>query len=344
MTPELIPVAELREAVVRILENHGVPAGDAEIVADATIDADLDGRPSHGVARVPIYVDKLEHGGIEAAARTEIVHEAGSAVVFDGNAGFGQVALTVAMGAALERSRRNGIACAAIRNTNNPGMLASYGRSAAADGQIGIVTCNATPAMPLPGGATAQLGTNPVCIALPSQARAEPVLDMATSVAAKGAIRDLGRQGLPIPEGWAVDSLGQPTTDPAAALDGLLLPAGGAKGAGLALMIDLLAGLLSGGAVGGEIRGLHDPGPSDIAALIITIDPRAFGQGDNFQRRLVARLAGIRTGPAAPDVTEVLVPGDRGWRNRQRALVAGVPVPAKVWAGIRELAGRPPAG
>jgi len=341
VTNALVPAAELRVAVVRILQSHGVSPDDAAIVADVTIDADLDGRPSHGVGRVPTFVEKLQSHGIEARATTELVWRFGSIAVFDGHGGFGQVTLTIAMRTALEASRANGIGCVVVRNTNNPGMLASYGRQAAADGQIGIVACNATPAMPLPGAATAQLGTNPICIALPSLDRAEPLLDMATSVAAKGAIRDMGRRGLAIPVGWAVDPDGRPTTDAGAALAGLLLPAGGAKGAGLALVIDLLAGLLSGGAIGGQVRGLHDPGPSDIAAFLITLDPAAFGQADAFHRRLAERLDDLRAGPAAPDTAEVLVPGDRSWRDRERHLAAGVPVPEPLWSSLRELAGLP---
>lgn len=334
----IVPVEELRAAVMRILVHRGVADADARIVADVTIDADLDGRPSHGVARLPAYIEKLEQGGIVGDASTDVILEAGAVFVLDGHDGFGQVALVQATRMALERSRRFGIACGTVRNTNNPGMLAAYGRIAAEDGQIAIVACNAAPAMPPHGGTVAMLGTNPLCIALPLGTAPGPLLDMATSAAAKGAIRDAGRKGLPIPADWALDRSGQPTTDPAAALEGLLLPSGGAKGAGLAMMVDLLSGLLSGGSVGTEVRGLHDPASSGIAAIVITIDPAAFGPADTFERRLGAYMDAVRAVPPGAGVAEVLVPGDRASQARQRHVRDGVPLPPKLWTELRGLA------
>jgi LDH2 family malate/lactate/ureidoglycolate dehydrogenase len=329
----------LRELVTRILVARGVPDGDAQVVATITVDADLDGRASHGVARVPAFVEKLEHGGIDASAITEITNDHGAVFTIDGHAGFGQVALEAATRLALERSRQFGIACGTVRNTNNPGMLAAYGRMAIADHQIAIVACNAAPAMPPHGGTVAMLGTNPLCIALPVREGPPPLLDMATTAAAKGVIRDAARKGLPIPEGWALGPDGAPTTDPVVGLEGLLLPAGGAKGYGLALMIDLLAGLLSGGGVGEDIRGLHDQRPSGVSAIVITLDPAAFLSVDEFEGRLAGYLDAIRAVPPGPGVAEVMIPGDRAWRARERGMAEGMPVPAKLWDELLGLAG-----
>jgi LDH2 family malate/lactate/ureidoglycolate dehydrogenase len=329
----------LRDLITRILVARGVPKNDADIVAGITVDADLDGRGSHGVARVPAFVEKLDHGGIDAHAAVEIVNDRGAVFTIDGHAGFGQVALAAATRLSLERSRQFGIACGTVRNTNNPGMLAAYGRMAIADHQIAIVACNAAPAMPPHGGTVAMLGTNPLCIALPVREGPPPLLDMATTAAAKGVIRDAARKGLPIPADWALGPDGAPTTDPVAGLEGLLLPAGGAKGYGLALMIDLLAGLLSGGGAGHDVRGLHDQGPSGVSAIVITLDPSAFLSLDEFEGRLAGYLAAIRAVPPGPGIAEVMVPGDRAWRARERGLAEGVPVPAKLWEELGGLAG-----
>jgi LDH2 family malate/lactate/ureidoglycolate dehydrogenase len=338
-----VAVADLRTTITDLLVLRGVPRADATVVADVSIDADLDGRASHGVARIPTFVHKLEQGGIVPDGSPTLVHDHGAIFVLDGRDGFGQVALHLAMTLSLERSRQYGIAYGAVRNTNNPGMLGSYGRMAAERGQIAILGCNAAPAMPPPGGAAPSLGTNPLCIALPASRGAPPLLDMATSAASKGAIRAAGRRGDEIPVGWAVDGDGAPTTDPTAAFEGMLLPAGGIKGAGLALMIELLSGLLADGSVGDEVRALHDPGPSRASAFVITIDPAAFGSTQRFDERLLERLAAVHAIAPARGATEVLVPGDRSWRSRQQHLATGVPIPDALWAELQDLAAAAPA-
>lgn len=336
--PRVVPADELRAQVTRILVRRGVAQPDAEVVAAVTVDADLDGRATHGVARIPAFVEKLEQGGIVAGAAAEVVRESGSTFVIDGHDGFGQVALMRATRMALERSRGEGVAMGSVRNTNNPGMLAAYGRVAIDDGQIAILGCNAAPAMPPPGGAVAMLGTNPLCIAIPARDGASPLLDMATSAASKGAIRDASRRGQPIPRDWAVDRTGAPTTDPDAALDGLLLPAGGVKGAGLSMMVDLLAGLLAGGASGAQVRGLHGSKPSRVSAFVLTIDPAAFGLRDAFDDSLRDYLAAIHATDAAPGVAEVLVPGDRAWRARVRGMRDGLAIGDALWRELEALA------
>jgi LDH2 family malate/lactate/ureidoglycolate dehydrogenase len=333
-----IAIDDLRDTVVAGLVASGARPDDARTVAEITIDADLDGRASHGVARIPAFLAKLKHGGIDPVAVPTVDHDNGVVFGIDGRAGFGQVAVALATSMAIERAAKFGISCGTVRETNNPGMLGAYGRRAADAGQIAILACNATPAMPPHGGSAALLGTNPLCIAVPHLGGAAPILDMATSAAAKGAIRDASRKGLPIPPDWALDRVGLPTTDPVEALAGLLRPAGGAKGSGLALMIELLAGVLAGAATGPAVRGLHDPEPSRVGAIIITLAVEAFLPRAEFEERLDGYLGEVRAIPPAPGFHEVLVPGDRGWRDRQRNLVDGVSIPAALWADLQGLA------
>ncbi len=336
---ERVAHQELTGLVTAILAGRGVPESDARTVAELTVDADLCGRPSHGVARLPAFLAKLDQGGIDPRAVPEKLRDRGATFVIDGHDGFGQLAVCAAVRAALRRSERYGVAWGAIRNTNNPGMLLSYGRMAAQAGQIAVIACNAAPAMPPYGGAEPFLGTNPICLAIPGSAGPYPILDMATTASSKGAIRAAERSGTPLPPGWALAPDGSPTTDPVLALKGMLQPAGGAKGAGLSLMVDLLAGLVSGGAAGPEVRGLNTAEPSRIGGFVITLVPDAFTDREAIDQRLTGYLAALRAVRPARGVAEVLLPGERAWRTRQQHLAEGVPVPPEVLARLERLRG-----
>lgn len=332
-----VDYAELHAAVARALSTAGVPERDADIASRVIVEADACGRPSHGVARLPTYADMLRRGAIVATAAVEVLHDDDHTFGIDGHDGLGEVAVTVAVEMAIDRSTRSGIAMGLVRNINNPGMLAAYGMLAAQAGRILLLACNAAPAMAPHGGSQPWLGTNPLCIAIPRASGHPPILDMATSVAAKGVIRAAARDGRTIPIGWALDRDGQPTTDPAAALAGTLLPIGGAKGSGLALMIDLIAGVLAGSGSARTVLGLHDQGPSRAGALVIAVDPARFMAPSIFEAMLDAYLAELRAMPPAAGFEAVLVPGERAWRERDRSLAEGVPVTDTDWAALTAL-------
>ena len=339
--PKAIPYAELKELAVAALVRGGVRPDHAELIADSAVESDLGGRASHGVVRIAGYLAKAKQGGIDVHAEPAVLRDNGVVFQVDARNGFGQIALRLAVDMSVERSRKSGIACGTIRNLNNAGALGYFARVATAQGQIAILAGNATPAMPPPGGRTPTLGTNPLCIAIPVPAGSAPVLDMATSAASKGTIRLAARRGSPIPIDWALTAEGEQTTDAKAALEGLLLPFGGAKGYGVALMVEILSGVLSGSGVGEQVRPLNDLStPSNAGAVVITISPDAFMPREEFDRRLDALLTHIRSSRVASGFERVTVPGDRYWQERERRLRDGIDLPPDVHRELLELAGR----
>jgi LDH2 family malate/lactate/ureidoglycolate dehydrogenase len=338
--PRTIPFADLLQLATDALVRNGVAAAHAGLIAESAVESDLGGRTSHGVLRIAGYLAKAREGGIDIHAEPVVLQDNGSAFAIDARNGFGQLALRLAVVMAAERSRARGIACGTIRNLNNAGALGYFARLATAEGQIAIVAGNATPAMPPPGGRTPILGTNPLCIAVPAPGSA-PVLDMATTAASKGTIRLAARRGEAIPSDWALTAEGEPTTDAAAALEGLLLPFGGAKGFGIALMVEILSGVLSGAGVSAEVRPLgNTSAPSNAGGFVLTISPEAFMPRDEFDRRLAGLLETIRGSAPAKGFERVMVPGDRYWHDRERRLREGIEIGADVHRELLELAGR----
>ena len=339
--PRTIVYRDLKELTIAALTRSGVAPRHADLIAESAVDSDLGGRTSHGVVRIAGYLAKAERGGIDRTAEPTVLFDNGNIFGIDGRNGFGQLAFGLAVDMAIERSRARGIACGTIRNLNNAGALGYFARLATAAGQIALLGGNATPAMPPHGGRAARLGTNPLCIAIPAASGSAPVLDMATTAASKGSIRMAARRGVPIPSDWALTAEGEPTTDATAALEGLLLPFGGAKGYGLALMVEILSGVLSGAGVGGEVRGLADTrSPSNAGAFVITIAPDAFLPRAEFDHRLGALLDSIRSSAPAVGIDRVLVPGDRYWHERERRLRDGIELASDVYAELVSLAGR----
>lgn len=327
--------------VVDGLVRAGVPRSEAETIAASAVDADLGGRSSHGVVRIPVYLEKARRGGIDPRAGPAVVHDNGSVFAIDARDGFGQPALRLAVEMAVERARRTGIACGTVRRLNNAGALGWFARLATDAGQIAILAGNATPAMPAPGGRSPVLGTNPLCMAVPVTGGPAPVLDMATTASSKGSIRAALRRGVPIPSDWALSVKGAPTTDPKEALEGLLLPFGGAKGFGIALMVEILSGVLSGAGFGEGVRPLgHHDAPSNAGAVVITILPDAFMPRAEFDRRLGDLLRTIRGSTPGPGIERVRIPGDRYWSERERRLREGIEIPAELHRELLELAGR----
>jgi LDH2 family malate/lactate/ureidoglycolate dehydrogenase len=213
---------------------------------------------------------------------------------------------------AADRARAYGLAAVAVRNAFHFGAAGYWARLLAAGGLVGVAMCNTRPLMPAPGGAERLVGNNPLAIALPAAGRPPLVLDMALSASAMGKIRLAESAGKPIPEGWAVDADGRPTTDPATAIKGMLLPAAGPKGFGLAVMIDLLCGGLSAGAIGNEVQPLYgDPAkPYACAHLFIAVDPVRFGADAAFAGRVAAFADSIRRSKRAAGTARVYAPGD----------------------------------
>ncbi|MGC1824597.1 MAG: Ldh family oxidoreductase, partial [Pseudolabrys sp.] len=243
-----IAADQLSALVARLFTAAGVPDTGARTVAGALVDADLEGQSSHGVMLVEMYLDRIRKGSVSLKQAGEIVSDKGATVVLDAHNALGHLTGDQAIKIAVERARRFGAGLVAVRHGFHFGTARRFALKAADEDCIGIVMCNTRPLMPAPGGAERVVGNNPIAIAVPSDGPAPIVLDMATSEAAMGKIRMAEKAGEKIPGTWAVKADGSATTDPTEAISGMLLPASGPKGFGLAFLIDLLCGVLSGGA------------------------------------------------------------------------------------------------
>lgn len=335
----LIQAHDLTQSCIRLLEKAGVPRNQAETIAEIVVEADLRGVESHGLLRLPAYVHRVRAGLMTAVTELKTVRERGATVLLDAQSGFGQVAGVVAMSQAIDRARQHGVGVVAVRNANHFGIAAHYAMMALSHRMIGIVTANAAPSMAAWGGAAPVLGTNPICIAIPTGGGVDIVLDMASSVVARGKIRLAASKGQRIPLGWALDAEGGPTEDPQAALKGTVLPIGGPKGYGLALIVDVLSGVMTGADFGTRLTSVHDlKQHSSVGFVTQALDVTAFGDWDEFKHSVAILVSEVLSSPRAPGVSRVYLPGEIEWLKQQERLRSGVPVPQEVLEELRHLA------
>jgi LDH2 family malate/lactate/ureidoglycolate dehydrogenase len=311
----------LSEFVAQLFVAVGVPLSPARDVANGLIDADLEGLHSHGVMLVDMYIERLRQGSVSPAAAATVVSERQGAVVLDAGNALGHLTGAQAMSIAIEKARAFAAGIVPVRHGFHFGTAGKYAVQAAQAGCIGIAMCNTRPLMPAPGGAERVVGNNPIAIALPTDDAAPLLLDMATSEAAMGKIRMAEKAKASIPATWAVTASGEPTTDPAQAIAGMLLPSGGAKGFGLSFMIDLMCGLLSQGASGPAVQPLYGnfAVPYDCSHLFIAIDVSHFCDIASFKAQSAAAAARIRSGRRANGVERLFTPGEPEWNRRQNA-------------------------
>lgn len=320
--------ASIRAAVARALAARGVPPHVAEIEAEVMVEADLMGVPSHGVLMLPRLLAALDDGRATPAPDVRVVSERGAVCCVDADLGPGRYTSTLAMSHAVARARTHGVGLCALVRSTHWGRAHPYACQAAREGLIGLCATNAIPTLAAVGASRAVLGNNPIAIAAPrAQGRDPLVLDMAMSQAALGKVGTYLREGRDIPAGWGFTAGGDAATDAAAILSsGLLAPVGGHKGLGLAFMVELLTAALAGAPLGHEIvasdRSGLDPG---AAKLFVAIEIEAFGGQAAFVDRTETLLAFLHDAGAGQ-----LAPGERGWAERARNLVAGVPLHAAI--------------
>jgi len=330
----LYPPDALRRYTAHALAALDVPEPDAALVADSLVEAELEGQATHGLLRLPFLLDRLRAGLINPRPSFRVIGDRAAAALLDADNGLGPVAGMRATELAVSRAAAAGAGIVAVRRSNHVGALGFYLRRATAEGMVGLAFTNGPPAMSPPGGSTPYLGTNPIAAGFPTTG--DPVIvDMATSQVARGHILKAARVREPIPEGWAVDAEGQPTTDPQAAMGGRLLPLGGEKGFALALLVEVLSGVLAGAAVGPEVVGTFAPADreSNVGHCFLAIDPEALAPG------FAARMARV-----AADVRRLggRAPGDRRHAERARRLGEGVALPAQLVADLRDRVGAEP--
>jgi LDH2 family malate/lactate/ureidoglycolate dehydrogenase len=306
-------VGDLRRFAVALLQGAGVPAGPARSVADGLVAADVEGQPSHGLMLLTMYLDRIKGGSVSTAAQGRIVSDRDGSIVIDAENALGQVTSERAVALAIERAQEHGLAAIAVRNAFHFGAAGRWARMIAEAGSVGIALSNTRPLMPAPGGAERVVGNNPMAIAVPVAGSHPVVVDLALSAGVMGRIRLAEADGQSIPEGWASDADGVPTIDPTQAIRGMLLPAGGPKGFALAAMVDILAGGLSSGAIGNDVRPLYgDPTqPYRCAHLFVAIDIARFRPLAEFGAAIAQFSDGVRTSRPAPGAQAVRMPGDR---------------------------------
>jgi len=322
----------LENWVARLLRAHGADAVKAARVAAALVDADRCGHSSHGVRQLPYYVDQIEAGALLVDADPLVVDRRGGLVVLDGRRGFGQLAGEVATDLALEGAAGNSVSAVAVRNASHIGRLGAYTERIAERGMVGILLVNfqGGDQQVAPFGALERrLGNNPISIGVPGPA----VLDIALSVAAEGRIHQAHERGEPLPDGWVMDAAGRPSSDPAAYLaGGSLLPAGGHKGYGLIVLVEMVVGLLALGGMCGPAEQ-----PFSNAFVLVCIDPGEAGRAE-YRRQLPAFVEWVKSSRRLPGTAEILLPGELEARRRSEAETVHLDAPTTVVLG--ELARR----
>lgn len=332
----------LRAFATRCFEAVGVESVHAGQIADSLLLADLRGIASHGVTRIPIYTERLLRGVVNPRPRVSVLRDAGALALVSGDNGPGAVVSCFANSLAIRRAEEYGVAVVSVRDSNHNGICAAYSMQAARAGLIGIAATNAPKSMAVAGGREPLLGTNPISFAIP-RAGGEPlVLDMATSVVARGKIVEKAKRGESIPADWALDSGGRPTTDARAAETGVMLPFSGAKGSGLAIMIEILCGVLSGGRFGPQLNNLYTDfiNPQGIGHFFLIIDPSTLCDVDLFAGRVDALAGMIKASLRAAGVEEILLPGEPEARLEARSNALGVVLPDNVVSDLDETAAR----
>lgn len=326
----------------RALTTASVPAEDARLVAGSLVEADLRGVSSHGIQIVPRYVRALGLG-TNPRPQIETVVDAGALALLDGDCGMGQLPAVMGMNMAIERAREHGIAAVGVRNSNHVGALAYYGMMAVDRDMIGICSVNGPALMAPWGGVTETMGNNPLCIAVPAGSAYPIVLDMAVSTAARNKVRVAAAEGRKIPTDWALDSKGRPTDDPNEALEGLLAPVGGAKGFGLAVAMEALTSVLSGGLIGKDVprEALASADvyyPTRVSHYFQAIDVGRLTPIGEFKSGVDELARQVHESELAEGTDAVYMPGEIEFITKERRLRDGIPIPPGSLSGLDRIA------
>jgi LDH2 family malate/lactate/ureidoglycolate dehydrogenase len=305
------------------------------------LESDLAGADGHGVFRLPQYIRRIKAGGMEVRPRIAVQHGGPAAAVVDGGNGLGALVMKTAAETAIEKAREAGVAWVGVRNGNHAGAATVYARMPLPHDMIGLYLAvgNANHLPPW-GGIDMLLSTNPIAIAVPGLEEPPLVLDMATTVAAYGKVKVKAQRGEAMPEGWMIDREGCPLTDPRRADDGFLLPIGGYKGFGLALMFGLLAGTLNGAAFGKDVVDFNkdDATPTNTGQAIVALKIAAFGAVEDFKRRVDTAVRELRGSALLPGVEAIRLPGEQSHLRREERRRGGIPIPLPLRQSLDRLA------
>jgi LDH2 family malate/lactate/ureidoglycolate dehydrogenase len=338
---ETIPASRLHSLALGVLERVGMSPEDATAAADAMVWAEMRDLPMHGVSgKLAQCVRRIKSGVTAASVDFTPARETPSSIVLDAKNAWGQVVGTRAMSAAIAKARAQGVGVAIVRNSSSAAAMGYYTTLAIAERVVGIAITNGPPLMPPPGGTTRVVGNQGFALGAPASRHAPLIFDSALSRISTGEIHTAQERGLPLADGLMLDAQGRPTSDPVAALAGLYVPIGGHKGFGLALMWEVLTGVLSGGALFGPEVGAPDvfDRRQGVSHFFLALDPTVSMPYEIFVDRVDRLIDDVHASPPASGASEILVPGERGHRISEERRRDGVPIAAKRLAALRALA------
>jgi len=340
MTHATIQVRQLERYMTTTLQAVGLPDADAQTVARLMAEADLQGSDGHGVIRLPQYCKRILAGGVNTRPNIRVEQERAATALMHGDNGMGHLVMKRAAELAISKARQSGMAWVGSHFSNHAGPASLYARMALEHDMIGLYFAvgNANHLPPW-GGLSMLLSTNPIAAAIPAGEEAPIVLDMATTVAAYGKVKAKAQRGEMMPEGWMMDRLGQPLLDPKRSEEGFLLPIGGYKGYGLALVVGLLAGTLNGAAMGKDVIDFNQDVHSvtDTGQAIAIIDPAAFGEVSHFKQQVDVLIRDIRNSERIPGVDRIWLPGEQSQTRRATYLREGIPLPGALMQALDRL-------
>jgi len=339
--PLRVPAERLRQFAAGAFLAVGLPASDAEICAELMVRADLHGADGHGIFRLPQYIRRIKGGAVNVKPKVRIAREAAGMALVDGDNGMGHVVMSFATNTAIEKAKTTGVAWVGVNHSNHAGPASLYAAMPMEHDMIGLYLAvgNANHMAPW-GGIDLLLSTNPIAVAVPALEEKPVVLDMATTVAAYGKVKTAAQRGETMPEGWMIDHHGKPLTDPQRSGEGLLMPIGGYKGYGLALVFGLLAGTLNGAAMASETVDFNadDTTPTNTGHVIVAISIAAFGDVAEFKRRVDKVVREMRQSRRMPGVERIWLPGEQSRARFEERSQLGVPLPAPLRENLDKLA------
>ncbi len=331
----------LRDFAAAVYVRAGMRGQDAQLAADSLVQADLWGHQSHGVMRLSWYAARLEAGVCDPAATPELVPDAGAIAVIDGRDAMGQIGAARAAAEAVRRAKQHGIGAVGVRHSNHFGTAMYFTLMAAREGCVGFLSTNASPSMAPWGGRKKLVGNNPWSWAAPAGRHAPMVLDIANTGVARGKIYLARQKGVAIPEGWALTADGRPTTDPAEAVGGIILPMAQHKGYAVAVIMDMLSGVLTGSAFGPGVFGPYQQDHrSGAGHFMIALDIAKFQPLDAFNARMEEMIAGLKAVPLAEGFEEILYPGELEARSDAGNRRSGLALPHDTLTDLEKLADR----
>ena len=341
MPESRIPAARICRFLTTALERIGLPAADAATVAQLMTEAEVQGSDGHGVIRLVPYARRIRAGGINLRPDIRVVKEKAAMALIDGDNGMGHLVMKKATELAIAKARQCGVAWVGSRMTNHAGPASLYARMALPHDMVGMYFAvgNANHLPPW-GGLDMLLSTNPIAVAVPAGEEPAVVLDMATTVAAYGKVKAKAQRGEQMPVGWMIDRQGQPLTDPKRADEGFLMPIGGYKGYGLAMVVGLLAGTLNGAAMGTEVIDFNKDQATitNTGQAILVIDPDAFGEVDAFKARVDKLVRELRGSERMPGVDRIWMPGEQSHAKRLANERDGLALPAALRTQLDDFA------